>query len=98
MLHNPFNVEVLLMLYGPSNRADPSTTLQRLIDSNLEDYLPKFETVSEAASKEHVFEKNLEKMKVVHDPLFVFKTHIHFFKKRAFLLLLHQLLTGYMGN
>lgn len=45
-------------------RADTSTTLQRIIDSNLEEYLPKFETVSEAASKEHVFERNLEKMKV----------------------------------
>lgn len=45
-------------------RADATTTLQRLIDSNLEDYLSKFESVSEAASKEHVFERNLEKMKV----------------------------------
>lgn len=48
------------------SRADATTTLQRLIDSNLEDYLPKFESVSEAASKEHVFERNLEKMKVSH--------------------------------
>ena len=49
---------------NPRFRADASTTLQRIIDSNLEEYLPKFETVSEAASKEHVFERNLEKMKV----------------------------------
>ena len=49
-------------------RADATTTLQRLIDAGLEDYLSKFETVSEAASKEHVFERNLEKMKVSHIP------------------------------
>ncbi|CAL4086129.1 unnamed protein product, partial [Meganyctiphanes norvegica] len=56
--------EKISEVVGYPLRADASTTLQRLIDSNLEDYLSKFETVSEAASKEHVFERNLEKMKV----------------------------------
>lgn len=65
-------------------RADATTTLQRLIDSNLEDYLSKFESVSEAASKEHVFERNLEKMKVREDEavdcyLFLFYLVLLFF-------------------
>ncbi|XP_063845652.1 dynein axonemal heavy chain 7-like isoform X5 [Scylla paramamosain] len=55
--------EKISEVVGYPLRADATTTLQRLIDSNLEDYLPKFESVSEAASKEHVFERNLEKMK-----------------------------------
>ncbi|KAK7077277.1 Dynein heavy chain 7, axonemal [Halocaridina rubra] len=55
--------EKISEVVGYPLRADATTTLQRLIDSNLEDYLTKFETVSEAASKEHVFERNLEKMK-----------------------------------
>ncbi|XP_069175792.1 dynein axonemal heavy chain 7 isoform X4 [Procambarus clarkii] len=55
--------EKISEVVGYPLRADATTTLQRLIDSNLEDYLSKFESVSEAASKEHVFERNLEKMK-----------------------------------
>ncbi|KAA0191397.1 hypothetical protein HAZT_HAZT007379 [Hyalella azteca] len=55
--------EKISEVVGYPLRSDPSTTLQRIIDSNLEEYLSKFETVSEAASKEHVFERNLEKMK-----------------------------------
>ncbi|KAF2360954.1 Dynein heavy chain domain-2 [Trinorchestia longiramus] len=55
--------EKISEVVGYPLRSDPSTTLQRVIDSNLEEYLSKFENISEAASKEHVFEKNLEKMK-----------------------------------
>ncbi|XP_076039498.1 dynein axonemal heavy chain 7-like [Oratosquilla oratoria] len=55
--------EKISEVVGYPLRADATTTMQRLIDSNLEEYLSKFETISEAASKEHVFERNLEKMK-----------------------------------
>jgi len=45
-------------------RPTPDLTLQKIIDMNLEEYLPKFELISEAASKEHSLERNLEKMKI----------------------------------
>lgn len=39
------------------------TTLSKMIDMNLEPYIPKFEGVSESASKEYSLEKAMEKMK-----------------------------------
>ena len=49
-------------IVGMSLRADDDMTLTKLIDMNLDQYIPKFEGISEAASKEYSLEKALEKM------------------------------------
>ncbi|XP_035211826.1 dynein heavy chain 7, axonemal-like [Stegodyphus dumicola] len=43
-------------------KPDPTTTLAKLIGLNLEEYIPQFEGISEAASKEYNLEKALDKM------------------------------------
>jgi hypothetical protein len=55
--------EQISEIVGFPIRPTPELTLQKIIDMNLDEYLPKFELISEAASKEHSLEKNLEKMK-----------------------------------
>ena len=44
-------------------RPDESSCLSKFVDMNLEPYIPKFESISEAASKEYALEKALEGMK-----------------------------------
>ncbi|XP_035712381.1 dynein heavy chain 7, axonemal-like [Folsomia candida] len=56
--------EKISEIVGFPIRPSPELTLQKIIDMNLGEYLNKFELISEAASKEHSLEKNLEKMKV----------------------------------
>lgn len=43
-------------------KSDQEMTLARIIDLNLDEFVIKFEAVSEAASKEHNLEKALHKM------------------------------------
>lgn len=44
-------------------RPDETSCLSKFVDMNLEPYIPKFESISEAASKEFALEKALEGMK-----------------------------------
>lgn len=55
--------EKISEIIGFPLRRTPDLTLQRIIDMNLDEYIPKFELISEAASKEQSLEKNLQKMK-----------------------------------
>lgn len=41
---------------------DDSLTLEKIIDYGLNEYIPKFEIISEAATKENTLEQNLDKM------------------------------------
>lgn len=41
---------------------DDSLTLEKIIDYGLGDYISKFESISEAATKENSLERNLDKM------------------------------------
>lgn len=50
-------------------RPDDDICLSRLVDMNLEPYIPKFESISEAAAKEYSLEKALEKMKTEWAPV-----------------------------
>ncbi len=50
-------------------RPDESMCLSRMIDMNLDSHIPKFEGISEAATKEYSLEKALEKMKVEWEPV-----------------------------
>ncbi|CAH1117610.1 unnamed protein product [Phaedon cochleariae] len=43
-------------------KVDADLTLEKIIDYGLDDYIDKFETISEAATKENNLEKNLNKM------------------------------------
>jgi len=55
--------EKISEIVGFPIRPNGELTLQKVLDMNLEEYVPKFELISEAASKEFSLEKNLEKMK-----------------------------------
>ncbi|XP_071822297.1 dynein axonemal heavy chain 7-like isoform X1 [Apostichopus japonicus] len=55
--------EQLSEVVGYPIKPDEDTTLSKMIDMNLEPYIPKFEGVSESASKEYSLEKAMEKMK-----------------------------------
>ncbi len=50
-------------------RPDEDMCLSKLVDMNLESYIPRFEGISEAASKEFSLEKALEKMKLEWEPV-----------------------------
>jgi len=53
-------------------RPDDDMTLARLLDMNLEHFVSKFESISEAAGKEYSLEKALEKMKTEWAPVSFF--------------------------
>ena len=56
-------------------RPDESSCLSKFVDMNLGPYIPKFESISEAASKEYALEKALEGMKKEWAPVSVLLTN-----------------------
>ncbi|KAJ3188443.1 Dynein heavy chain 3, axonemal [Gaertneriomyces sp. JEL0708] len=54
---------------GQSIYPDETTSLTKILDMNLEQYLPQFEAISDAASKEHSLQKTLAKMQDEWQPL-----------------------------
>lgn len=62
-------------------RPDSTSCLSKFLMMQLDQYVPKFESISEAASKEFSLEKALEKMKtewapVSHDQLYHSAKHV----------------------
>ncbi len=57
---------------GYTLRNEEGMCLSKLIDMNLESFIPKFESISEAASKEHGLEKAMAKMKAEWAPVSLF--------------------------
>lgn len=55
--------EQISEIVGYPLKPDDDMCLSKLVDMNLENYIPRFEGISEAASKEYSLEKALEKMK-----------------------------------
>lgn len=53
-------------------KPDDTSCLSKFIDMNLDPYIPKFETISEAASKEYALEKALDSMKKEWAPVSIF--------------------------
>lgn len=56
-------------IVGYTLKPDDELCLSRLVDMNLENHIAKFESISEAASKEFSLEKALEKMKTEWAPV-----------------------------
>ncbi|XP_076449948.1 dynein axonemal heavy chain 7-like [Babylonia areolata] len=56
-------------IVGFNLKPDESSCLTKFVDMNLEQYIPKFEGISEAASKEYALEKALDTMKKDWGPM-----------------------------
>ncbi|KAI9354083.1 dynein heavy chain and region D6 of dynein motor-domain-containing protein [Zopfochytrium polystomum] len=56
-------------IVGQSILPDDSTSLAKILDMNLTQYIQQFETISDAASKEFSLQKTLQKMKDEWEPL-----------------------------
>ena len=61
--------EQISEIIGYTMKPDDSYCLSRFVDMNLDQYIPKFESISEAASKEYSLEKAMEKMKTEWAPV-----------------------------
>ncbi|KAK7506434.1 hypothetical protein BaRGS_00002546, partial [Batillaria attramentaria] len=61
--------EKISEIVGYSIKPDETSCLSKFVDMNLESFIPKFEGISEAASKEFALEKALEKMKEEWAPI-----------------------------
>lgn len=55
--------EQITEIVGYTLKPDDSYCLSRFVDMNLDQFIPRFETISEAASKEYSLEKAMDKMK-----------------------------------
>ncbi|XP_043287698.1 dynein axonemal heavy chain 7 isoform X2 [Venturia canescens] len=58
----PRHWEEISKIVGFPIKVDPEMTLGKILDMKVDDYVEKFEVVSEAATKESSLEKNMEKM------------------------------------
>ena len=56
-------------IVGYPLKPDDSYCLSRFVDMNLDQFIPRFETISEAASKEYSLEKAMDKMKTEWAPV-----------------------------
>ncbi|CAL8107738.1 unnamed protein product [Calicophoron daubneyi] len=56
-------------IVGYTLRSEEGMCLAKLVDMNLEPHIPKFEMISEAATKEHGLEKALDKMRKEWAPI-----------------------------
>lgn len=54
--------EQISEMVGFPIKVSPELTLERVIEFGLEEYLPKFETISESATKENNLERAMNKM------------------------------------
>lgn len=54
--------EQISEIVGFPIKISPDLTLEKIIDFGLEEYLPKFESISESATKENNLERALNKM------------------------------------
>ncbi|KAJ3210279.1 Dynein heavy chain 7, axonemal [Dinochytrium kinnereticum] len=59
----------LSSIAGVDIRPDGASSLRKMLKMNLDQYLPLFQEVSDAASKEYTLEKNLKKMMAEWEPL-----------------------------
>lgn len=59
----PRHWELVSELVGFPMKVDSEFTLKHLLDMSIGEYVDKFETISEVASKENALEKSMEKMK-----------------------------------
>lgn len=65
----PRHWEQITDIVGFPMQPDADMCLSKLVDMNLESYIPKFESISEAAGKEFSLEKAMEKMKLEWEPM-----------------------------
>ena len=61
--------ESISEIVGYSLKPDDSYSLSRFVDMNLDQFIPKFESISEAASKEYSLEKAMDKMQTEWAPV-----------------------------
>lgn len=71
-------------IVGYTLRNEDGMCLAKLIDMNLEQHIPKFDIISEAATKEYALEKAIDKMKNEWEPVRFFNTifiALNFYKR-----------------